>query len=104
MILDSPSGKREYIQTGKNAEHLVQLLKSKRLQLVRSKSLTGPYYLGLFDYQGNLRILVCRAPSVPPGDCPYKLNINGKEVVSEYIEKVKLVYGAPAVICTCTTQ
>jgi hypothetical protein len=104
MILASPSGKREFLQTGNKAGPLVELIKSGRLQLIRSKSLDGPYYLGLFDYQGNLRILVCRARSIPSAPCPYRLRIGDKEVVSEYIESVKPVYGTAAVVCVCTTQ
>lgn len=103
VILVSASGKREYIQTGKNAAAMVEMLKSKRLELIRSKSLDGNYYLGLFDYQGNLRILVCRARSIPPAPCPFRLTIDGKEVVSEYIESAKQVYGTAAVVCVCTT-
>ena len=103
LIVDNLSGKREYVQTGKHAAAMVEALKAKRIQLVRSKSLDGGYYLGLFDYQKNLRILVCRSRTIPSAPAPYRLLIKDKEVVSENIESAEQVYGSPAVICVCTT-
>jgi len=103
VILATVRGKHEYIQTGKNAPILIDVIKSGQLQLIRSSTLNGPYYLGMFDQQERLRILICRAPAIPPAQCPYKLNIGGKEVVSEYIESVRQVYGTAGVICVCET-
>ena len=104
VILPSATGKIEYVQTGKNAQSLIDVLKSGQVKLIRSKSLGGPYYLGMFDQQGRLRILICRAPAIPPAQCPYRLRIGEKEVVNEFIESAKHVYGTPAVVCVCTTN
>ena|SRR5689334_15090878 len=103
VILESASGRREFIETGKNAHALAELVQTRRLQLIRSKSLDGPYYLGLFDQQGYLRILVCRARSIPSAPSPYRLLVGNKEVVSEYLESARPVYGTAGVICVCTT-
>jgi hypothetical protein len=103
VIVPHASGKIDYIQTNKNAANLLNVIQTKQLQLVRSAVLTGPYYLGLFDAQQRLRVLICRAHAIPNAPTPYRLMIREKEVVSEFIEKVRVVPGTPAVVCTCTT-
>jgi hypothetical protein len=104
VILESVRGGRDFIQTGKKAAPMVSLIQQRRLELIRSKSLNGPYYLGLFDAQENLRILVCRAKSIPNAPCPYRLLIGEKIVVSEEIEKAQQVYGTAGVVCVCKTN
>ena len=104
VVLMSPTGKREFVMTSEKATPLVEMIKSGRIELIRSKALDGPYYLGLFDYQGNLRILVCRARSIPSAPCPYRLLVGDKVVVDEYIESAKQIYGSPGVVCKCTTR
>jgi hypothetical protein len=103
VVLEKARGGREFIQTGKNAIHLVEVIKSGQVQLIRSSTLDGQYTLGLFDQQERLRILVCRARSIPNAPSPYKLRIGDKEVVSEHIESTKQLYGTAGVVCICTT-
>ena len=103
IILDKGRGGKDFIQTGKNAQMLVEVIKSGQVKLVRSSQLDGPWTLGLFDQQERLRILVCRAKSIPNAPSPYKLILNGKEVVNEHIESTKQVLGTTGVVCVCTT-
>jgi len=102
VILQTASGGIEYIQTGPDGAFLQDLVQSGTLKVVRSKTLDGPYYHGLFDDTGRLRILVCRTHFIPKAG-PYDLNVRGKLAVSENIETVWLVPGTSAYACVCTT-
>jgi len=104
VVLSNFQGKREYIETGQHAPSMVELMQTGELKLIRSSCLDGPFYLGIFDQQGRLRILVCRSPTIPFAPAHYELKIKGKIVVSEYLESARIWPGTRAVICVCRTS